>query len=353
MKRNILLSLIVGAAAIFGIICSAIILVQGIRMGTFKVPSAAREERYPNAWELEKTKLEEFSDISISLSYCNLSVLPADGYYLEYRMDGTCEEPQYNVSDGSFCFQEGHTQTKYRSGFHLFFNSGSFSSYNQGPYYVKLYVPQTQYFNLLSISDNSGDIEIDSLQAKNAEIKADYGNLNLDSFSGEELNISTDSGNIELGTITCDNLDLSNEYGNIEADSFQIAKSASITLDSGSLELSSLTSGNLTLSNEYGNCTIDEITVAASSISLDSGKLILRHAALGNTEINNEYGDTDISLTDNVADYNYNLHADYGTIKLDGTTLNSNDDGEVHYQKDNGKKNDIRIFCESGNIDIR
>lgn len=353
MKRNILLTLIVGAAAIFGIICSAIILIQGVRVGTFKVPSAVREERYPSAWELEKTKLEEFSDISISLSYCNLSVIPADGYYLEYRMDGTCEKPQYNVSNGSFRFQEGHTQTKYRSGFHLFFNSGSISSHNQEPYYLKLYVPQTQYFNLLSISDDSGDIEIDSIQAKNAEIKADFGKLDLDSFSGEELAIDTDSGNITLGTITCDTLDLSNEYGNIEADSFQIAQNTSISLDSGNLELSSLTSGKLTLSNEYGNCTIDEITVASSGISMDSGKLTLRQAALGNTEINSEYGDTDISLSTDTADYNYDLHAEYGTVKLDGRKLETNENGEVHYQKNNSKKDEIRIFCESGNIDIK
>lgn len=353
MKRNILLTLIVGAAATFGIICSAIILVQGVKAGPLKVPSAQKEERYPNAWELEKTKLEEFSDISISLSYCNLSILPADGYYLEYHIDGTCEKPQYNVSDGSFHFQEGHTQTKYRSGFHLFFHPGSSSSYNRGPYYVKLYVPQTQYFNLLSITDDSGNIEIDSIQAKNADIRADYGNLNLSSFSGEELAISTDSGNIELGAITCDNLDLSNEYGNIDADSLLIDKNASIALDSGNLESSSFTAKKLTLSNEYGNCTIDEITVAASSISMDSGKITLRHASLGNTDINSEYGDTDISLSADIADYNYDLHAEYGMVKLGGKNLKSNDDGEVHYQKDNGKKNDIRIFCESGNIDIR
>ncbi len=353
MKRNILLTLIVGAAAIFGIICSAIIISQGIRTGAFHTPSALGKERYPSAWELEKTKLEEFSDISISLSYCNLSVLPADGYYLEYHMDGTCEKPQYNVSDGSFRFQEGPTQTKYRSGFHMFFNLGNIYSYNQEPYYVKLYVPQTQYFQLLSIDDDSGNIEINGIQAKNAEIRADYGNLDLDSFSGEELTISADSGNIALGTITCDNLDISNEYGNIEADSFQIAKNTSVSLDSGNLELSSLTSKQLTLSNEYGNCTIDEITVAASGISMDSGKLTLRQATLGNTEIDSEYGSTDISLAADVADYNYDLHAEYGSVRLDGKNLESNDDGEVHYQQDNGKKNDLRVYCQSGNIDIR
>lgn len=352
MKRNILLTLIVGAAAIFGIICSAIIIIQGVQMGSFNVPSAAREERYPSPWKLEKTKLEEFSDISISLSYCNLSVLPADGYYLEYRMDGTCEEPQYNVTNGSFQFQEGHTQAKYQSGFHLFFNPASLSS-NQGPFYVNLYVPEKQYFNLLTISDDSGNIEIGNIQAKYAEIKADYGNLDLGSFTGEELTIDVDSGNITFGTITCDNLNLSNEYGNIEADSFQIAQNTSISLDSGNLELSVLTSANLTLSNEYGNCDIDEITVESSGISMDSGKLTLRKAALGSTEINSEYGNTDISLTTDVDDYNYDLHAEYGTVKLNGKQLKSNDDGEVHYQKENGKKDNIRIFCESGNIDIK
>lgn len=352
MKRNTILALIAGIAILFGLAGSGIIIVQGIQAGAFPLAASAGSKRRPQAWELEKTKLDKFSEISIALSYCDLSILPADGYYLEYHMDGTCEEPDYDVSGGSFHFREGETQAKYRTGFHLFFNPGSFS-YNQEPYYVNLYVPEKQYFNLLTISNDSGNVDIGDIQAENAEITADYGNLEIDSFSGKKLSIQIDSGNLKLSTAVCDTLEISNEYGNITADSFEAAQNTAIDLDSGNLQLSKLTSGQLTLSNEYGNCTINEITIENSSISMDSGTLKLYQATLGNSEINNSYGDVNLNLATDTSDYNYDLKAEYGSIRLDGKKIESNEDGEVYYQKDNGKKDDIRITCESGNIEIR
>ncbi len=353
MKSNKILALIAGAAILFGIACSGIIIVQGIQNGEFPISPTAKENPYPKAWKLEKTKLEEFSDISVNLSYCDFSILPADGYYLEYRMDGVCEEPAYDVSDDSFRFQEGHTQAKYRSGFHFFFNPANFSSANQGPYYMNLYIPADQYFGLLNISCDSGNIEINGLQAETAEISADYGDLNMDSFSGKTLSVSTNSGNMTLGTIACEDLDISNEYGDITADSFQVEENTSVKLNSGSLTLSKLESGQLTLSNEYGDCIIDKITVKNSDISMDSGALKLRQATLGDTNITNEYGDTILNLANDVSDYNYDLNAEYGSVKLDGKEIETGDDGEVYYQKDNGKNQNIRIFCDSGRIEIR
>lgn len=352
MKRDKILALIAGVAILFAIVCSGIIIVQGIQKGTFKVPASERSERYPHAWELEKTKLEEFSEISIALSYCDLSILPSDGYYLEYRMDGTCEKPQYDVSEGRFHFQEGATRVKYRSGFHLFFNPTAFS-YNQEPYYVTLYVPKEQYFNRLTLSDESGNIEINDIQAEHAEISASYGNLEMDSFSGKKLSLQADSGNINLGTVSCDTLDISDEYGNISADSFQAADKATISLASGNLDLSSIETNCLILDNEYGNCSINEVTVARSDISMESGHLTLYQASLGNTEIKNSYGDITLGLANDVSDYNYDLKNEYGSIELSDKKIKADEDGEVYYQKDNGKKDKICITCESGNIEIR
>lgn len=351
MKRNKILTLIAGIAILFSISCSGIILAQGIRTGTIQTTPASKSNRCPNAWELKKTKLDEFSEISVSLSYCSFSILPSDSYALEYRMDGTCEKPEYDISEGSFHFREGHTQEKYRTGFHLFFNPAN-SAANQGPFYVNLYVPKEAYFNLLSLSNESGNIQISDIQAEQAEIMADYGNLDIDGFSGKKLSINADSGNIDLGAVACDNLEISNEYGNIEADSLIIAKNTVLKLDSGNLNVAKLESDQLTLSNEYGNCTSDEITVKSSDISMESGVLKLRKATLGNTEINSSYGDTTLDLVDDVSDYNYDLKAEYGSVTLGGTKINANDDGEVYYQKDNGQENDIRIISESGNIKI-
>lgn len=352
MKRNKILTAILGIAILSGAVCSGMVIAQGIRTGAALSHNvSARKEKFPKPWDLQKTKLEEFSEISITLSYSNLSILPGDDYYLEYHMDGSCEEPQYEVSDGRFYFQEGDTQAKYRSGFHIFFIPQNLTA-RQEPYYVTLYVPEQTYFDILNVSDDSGNMEIGEIQAKNADIKLAYGNLTVDSLSGETLSIAADSGNLELNTIICDTLELDNEYGNITGDKFQVSSKAAITLDSGNLSLSKLETDTLTLANEYGNCSVDEIHVKNSSISMDSGNLDLGQAVLGTTKIKSSYGDVSLALSDSASNYNYNLNTEYGTVKLDGHKIKEDEDGEVHYHKDNGKGSSISIECESGNVNI-
>lgn len=351
--KNKLITAIVGIAILFGVVCSGIIITQGVQQNETGHSQTANNRRTPiQAWELEKTKLDEFSDIAITLSYCNLFIVPGDGYYLEYRMDGSCEEPEYGVNGNRFYFQEGPTQLKYRTGFHLFFNS-RYSSANKEPFYVNLYVPKEQYFNLLQLSSESGNIELGDIQAKDIDIHAEYGNLESGVFSGDNISITANSGNIELDSIDCDALEISNEYGNISADGFKAANRAAIKLESGNLTLSRLETDSLNLSNEYGNCFVDEITVKQSEIAIESGNLKLQGATLGTTEITNEYGDVTLNLADKVSDYNYDLNASYGTIKLDGKTLPSDEDGTSHYQKDNGKESEIIIGSDSGNIVVR
>ena len=354
MKRNTILTLILGIAILFGIISSGLVIAQGIQ-NTKNFPesnASAKKKNYPHAWELKKTKLEKFSEISIALNYNNLFILPGDDYYLEYRMDGTCTEPEYHVTDGRFQLKEGQTQAKFKNGFHLFFNPGYLLSDHE-PYYVNLYIPKKAYFDMLTIYNDSGNVEICDIQAAKTEIQIEYGNLTLKDFTGEKFSIIADSGTIKTGNITCDNLDISAQYGNIFGDNFQISDQTTIKLDSGNLELSQLNTDLLTLSDEYGDCSIDNIKIKDGDIALESGNLTLKHAKFGTADIKNAYGNITLTLDDSVSNYNYDLDAEYGAVKLDGEKLEEDEDSEIHYHKDNGQKNEIRITCESGNITIR
>lgn len=350
--KNKIITTIASAAILFSMVCTGIIITQGIQHGgTSGYSHAAEKRQAPRAWELEKTRLDAFSDISISLSYCDLGIYPADDYYLEYRMDGTCEEPEYNSAGNRFYFQEGAVQPRYRIGFPFFFHP-RFSSANKGPFYVNLYIPKEQYLGLLQLSSESGNVELGDIQAKDIDIRAEYGNLTCGGISADDISIAMESGNIDVISATCDTLDITNEYGDIRADSFHAASQASIKLESGSLTLSKLETDSLILSNDYGNCSIDKTNVKQSDVSIESGNLKLQDATLGTTEIKNEYGDITIKLADESSEYNYDLNAEYGSIKLNGKTLPADEDGISRYQKDNGKESEIIIGSESGNIVI-
>lgn len=351
MKRNKILIIILGIAIVSGITCSGIIIAKGIQEGKASSTDASspKKQNYPKAWQLEKTKLDEFSEISISLDYANISILPSDDYYLEYRLDGTCTEPEYGISNGKFHFQEGSVQNQYKFSFHLFDIPSSKESY-----YVNLYVPKEKYFDLLTLACDSGNVDLEQINAKKADLTLDYGNLKLGIFTGDTLSIDADSGNVELKNADCSDLTISAEYGNVTGDTFTVSHKADLKLDSGNLILSQLTADTLSLKDEYGDCTVDSITVKKGDFSLDSGNLSLKNAVLGTTTIDSAYGNTALTLADKISDYNYDLKAEYGSIQLDGKKISKNEDDETIYQKTDSKKKDlIQIHCDSGNIDIK
>lgn len=350
MKRNKFLDLLLGLAILSGLVCSGIILVTGIQSNATASTQSKepRKENYPQPYISEKTKLEEFSEATIRLDYADLSILPSDGYYLEYRLDGTCAEPEFGVSNGKFYFQEGAVQRQ----FHISFSFLEPPT-NSGPFYVTLYVPENQYLNLLDVTMESGDVEAEQANAKRVECSIAYGDLHFGDFSGDDLTISSESGNIEFGTITCGNLKISASYGDFTGNRVSVSNRAEFSLESGNLDVSQLDADTLSLENQYGSFEADSISIKKGNVSMESGNITLDNADLGNTSISSQYGDVTLSLSDKVSSYNYDLETEYGAIDVDGTSIDEDEDGRVFYRNQDGKKKkSISIFCESGNVKI-
>ncbi len=351
MKSNKFLTAILVAAILSGVLCSGIIIATGIRRGVeiSANSSSVKREKYPQAHQLEKTELAEFSEISIQLDYSNVAIIPSDGYYLEYRLDGANNEPEYKVSDGKFQFQEGDAQQKYQISFQLFGYQEK-----QEPFYLNLYVPEEKAFDLLAVELESGNFEFESLNVKKANLSLDYGNLKFDKFTGGDFTIEAESGNLEMGDVDCGSLQIKADYGNVTGGTFTVSNQADLKLESGNLELSKLSAGNFKLSNEYGGCTVDEFQVKNSHISMDSGNLKLRGAALENLEVDSEYGNIDLALAEDVGNYNIDVEAEYGTLNIEGKNIAENEDGVISYiEYDKEKKNNIQICCEDGNVTIK
>ncbi len=351
MKRNKFLMAIVGVAILSGVLFSGAILATGIQRGMADSAQASSAQRGKQLkpYLLEKTRLDDFSEISIDLSYSNVTVIPSDGYYLEYRLDGTHQEPVYGVSNGKFYFQEGNLQRQFQISWNLF---GALQE--QEPFYLNLYVPKESAFDAVAMDLESGNLELGQMEAKKASFALEYGNFTSDTLTGGEIAIRTESGNVEMGDVACEKLKIQAEYGNVTGGQFTISRRADFSLDSGNLELSKLSGDSFKLSNAYGNCTVDTFLANDSSITMDSGCLTLLDAAFETTDIRSEYGDTEITLADGTEGYNYNVETEYGTVSIDGKTITAEEDGNVTYHRTDEKINKrIQIQGESGNIRIR
>lgn len=262
---------------------------------------------------LEKTKLDTFTEAEITMdAYADIHILPSDddNYYVEYLLDKAFGDPQYKVANGKFTLY----QPDNNHGVFLAFSTTNISLNT----YVNLYVPKDKTLDALKIYDDSGDVSITGTKAADMDITVDYGDLTLKESSSTSLNIS---------------------------------------LDSGDLDLTDTETGKFTLYSEYGDITLQNFKCDTAKTTLDSGSLYLDAAKIKSLNCTSEYGDVDLYLPEKLETYTFDVTAEYGQIYLPekapkGLYMDRDDD-EEYYQTDGTSQNLIKIYADSGDINIQ
>ena len=151
-------------------------------------------------------------------------------------------------------------------------------------------------------------------------------------------------------------MDISLDYGDLTLKESS-SSSLKLTLDGGDLELKDTETEAFTLYSAYGDSTIENFKCDTAKIQLDSGSLYLDAAKLSSLSCNSEYGDVDLYLPEKLETYTFDITAEYGQIYLPENApkghYRDRDDSEEYYQTDGTEQKLIRIYADSGDIDIR
>ena len=134
----------------------------------------------------EKVALEEFDSFELNLARANVEVLPADDWYLEYRLDSRRRLTERKVSEGVFRMMEEETaESMEDSSWTLQFLWGGPLGWSreEEDLYVKLYVPAEAVFSHTIVTVGYGDVKLGNLKAE--ELTVDIGgSLELESWKG-------------------------------------------------------------------------------------------------------------------------------------------------------------------------
>lgn len=312
---------------------------------------AANSNDSNSVYTLEKTELNAFTKLDVTVGFADIRLVPSDGYYLEYRLMAVGKEPTYGVKDNTFKLTE-FEEKRTNSFFNFFTNSGmNFFTINSERYYVNLYVPEDVYFEWVHLSNSSGNVKLDTLLAKELVLNLSFGNLDMEDFEGDTFEASLSSGNITGGSIRGKDVTIVNSFGNINCESIT-ADTAEITLSSGNLKSDVLDAKTLNVINSFGEVTFDTLINSNGEISLSSGDFEAGNAVLGFIDIENSFGDVDIRLKDDPEKYSFNLETDFGDVRLkDGGKKGKANVGSS-YVADRNDDNEIKVYCSSGNITI-
>lgn len=263
---------------------------------------------------LEKTKLDSFSDATFTVdSYTDINVMASEdgNYYLEYKLDKGDGNPEYDVSNGQFTMQ----QTDFYVGF---INIGFGTDALVPNTYINLYVPEDKELGTLNINNDSGDLSLDHVQFKDANIEVDYGDITVKDSKFDSM---------------------------------------TLTLENCSFDLADSEIGQFYLHNEYDDNTFTNFTCKTATIELDSGDLYMDAAKLESLNCDSEYGNITLLLPEKLEKYTFDVSTEYGSIRLPGDAprghYSDRDESEEYYQTDGNGKNLITIQADSGDIEIK
>ncbi|WP_072525406.1 DUF4097 family beta strand repeat-containing protein [Clostridium sp. Marseille-P3244] len=270
---------------------------------------------WPEAHQLDKTKLDAFSGIDIALSSeADIEFLPSEdnACYLEYYLDGNYGTPSWEVSDGTLRLSQ--KDGAIIQGLY-FFSPGNTSAPSRP--FVRLYVPEQMAFSDIHIYNDYGNLNMDQISSETLELRLDYGDLDMTGCRFGDAEIFTGSGDIKMN--------------HTEADS-------------------------LILENSYGDSTLKNVTAATADLTASDGDLYLEISGLETLSGVNEYGDTTFVLDNPISAFTFDLLTEYGEISLPGNAsgrLISDDSDEMSYTCDGDSQQKIQFTAESGDIFLR
>lgn len=269
----------------------------------------------------EKTPVSPFTSTDIHLKYADITVIPSDGYYLEYQLSTDRAVPEWDVTEGNLTFRsEGRTQRSFNLSFWGFYASQE--------EYVKLYVPADALFDTWDLKIGYGDASAEGIRADNWTLDLEYGYMALLDSEIKQLVLDTSYSDVNLDRVTSEDIHLTyGQYGALSARSVLCDKFTSLGryMD---LELIDFTAGEVGLSFDYS-----DILAALKGCSIITA--------------DNTYTDLELKTDQSLLTYETDVQTHYSSITVNNKTH------EDSFTSDSSKGGLLTIRSSYGDIDIR
>lgn len=338
------------------IVSGAVLTVVGMLLGGFpgvtisgnKVFSPYSSSRYI----LPKTQIEDISGLEIYLdSFADIECRPSDDahFYLEYSLNGEGNEPQYEIHDQILTFRQECTPAVTVMNFSF----GVFSEFYPENK-LTLYIPQNAAFTDFSVY-HCGKLSMSDLQitAENMQLKDDYGQLSLTGFSCDLTAFSMGYGILGTDGLQTDTLFVYDSYGDCDFKNL-VCREAVFELDSCDCTLTDCDIGLLTFQNEYSTTKAECLTCKNAQILLDSASMSLKADALDTLNCQISYGDFNLSLSDSLDSYDFDIVTQYGAITFPHSDIQAitGDIDEEIYHTSSGSEKQLKIRADNGDVTI-
>ena len=215
-------------------VCGAVLTGIGVASGGGKYVKAADLNKMDGAAKkgdnevlLEKTKLDEFDSVDISMTNMNLQVVPSDdrSCYISYQASNQTKDPMsYQVKDGKLTIRENDNTGKFYYHVDIGFLSGLLGGgqITTDENVVTLYIPEEQEWKMADIKTDMSNIMLNGCKIENGTVQSNSGDIYFKNCDFDNLKIDSDMGDIHfVGTedvMGAWNIQIDTDMGNIDVD---------------------------------------------------------------------------------------------------------------------------------------
>lgn len=254
-------------------VCGAVLLGLGVVGGGSKYVKEADLNRMDGSAKksdhevvLEKTKLDDFDSVDISMTDMNLQVVRSDddSCYISYHASNQTKDPiSYRVNDGKLSIRENDNNGK----FYYHVDIGSLSGLLGGGQVmtdenvVTLYIPEGQEWKTADIKTDIGDVLLNECRIEDGIVQSDSGDLYVKNCDFDNLKIDSDMGDIHfVGTeevMGAWNVQIDTDMGDIKVDDALDGKVKEDEDDYNQSYTQTGKGGNLVIQTESGDISLE------------------------------------------------------------------------------------------------
>ena len=260
------------AAGVGCCVCGAALTGIGAASGGGKYVKAADLNKMDGAAKkgdnevlLEKTKLDDFDSVDISMTNMNLQVVRSDDdfCYISYQAAGQTKDlVSYQVKDGKLTIRE-HGNNGFYYHVDIGFLSGLFGGgqVTTDENVVTLYIPEDQEWKTADMKTDTGNILLNECKTENGTVQSDSGDLYFKNCDFDNLKIDSDMGDIHFvgdeDVMGAWNVKIDTDMGDIKVDDVLEGKVKEDDDDYNQSYTQQGKGGNLVIQTESGDISLE------------------------------------------------------------------------------------------------
>ena len=327
--------------------------------------SGGNSSPHKNLAVMKKEQIDDFTKLNVDFENFDLDIRTSDDdhYYMEYKLEknGRKNPLTWKDKDGELTLEESAGGS---GSYYITYDLGIFSTHadltekKDALNTVILYIPEKAQLSEAELQLSDGDLTVDKLFCKEADVKLSGGDLILTEGEIGDFTAKLGDGDFIADKFKADQMELKNSNGIVKADSAELG-AADIELEDGDLNMKELRcTDSFSLKSGNGDVVLKKAVLKDGEISLGDGELVMNNSSFGgDMDIKNSCGDVSVEMAAGTTENtNIYLKASDGEVDASGiSTGGTGSDGDEYSMYENkvgGSAPTLNVKCGDGDITL-